>query len=87
MRKRGLQGRVLCAVSSFGWDCSTDDSIDEGAVTLWTVDSLPAVTIGFGRETPEYQFERILWATRLSDGRIVVVDQGSSLSRRVSPST
>jgi len=50
-----------------------------------SVDSTSALTIGFGREEPEYLFERIVAAFRLSDGRIVVVDRGSSEIRYFSP--
>jgi hypothetical protein len=42
------------------------------------VDSAPTTLIGVAEGAPEYMFHRVFGATQLSDGRIVVVNQGSN---------
>ena len=42
-----------------------------------TIDSAPAVTIGAEGGPPEYQLHRVFGARRLSDGQIVLANQGS----------
>ena len=49
------------------------------------VDSVPSVRIGVAFGPEEYQFYRVFGATQLSDGRIVVVNQGSQEIRYYSP--
>lgn len=51
----------------------------------WSLDSTPAVRIGAVDGPPAYQFSRIAYAARLSEGKIVVVDGGSSELRWFGP--
>ena len=41
------------------------------------VDSLPSLSIGVAEGAPEYELHRVFGATQLSDGRIVLVNQGT----------
>jgi hypothetical protein len=51
----------------------------------WSLDSVPVVRIGAVDGPPEYQLTRVVFAGRLSDGRFVVVDNGSSELRWFGP--
>lgn len=51
----------------------------------WSMDPVPVVRIGAVDGPPEYQLSRVAFAGRLSDGRFVVVDGGSSELRWFSP--
>jgi hypothetical protein len=51
----------------------------------WSLESEPVVRIGAVDGPPEYQLSRVAYAARLSDGRIVVVDGGSSELRWFGP--
>jgi hypothetical protein len=42
------------------------------------VDSSPSVRIGVAEGAPEYELHRVFGATRLSDGRLVLVNQGTN---------
>ncbi len=46
--------------------------------TRWRVSDSPAVSIGAAEGAPEYQLTRVQGPLRLSDGRIVVLDGGTS---------
>ena len=48
-------------------------------------DSVPSLTIGVAEGPEEYQFHRMFGATQLSDGRIVIVNQGSEEIRYYAP--
>ncbi len=48
----------------------------------WTVDEEPVVEIGAVDGPPEYQFANVVAAARMSDGGIVVADQGAAELRR-----
>lgn len=52
-------------------------SASDGGV-LWALTETPLLTIGALEAAPEYQFNRVRGVARLSDGRIVVADAGSS---------
>lgn len=80
---------VFLALSACG-DPSTSDDItferDGAGVSIvessppfagWTLDPAPALRIGTGPEQ-EYQLSNVVYAGRLSDGGVVVVDGGSS---------
>ncbi len=58
-------------------------SPDGGA--LWTLTGEPVLLIGALEAAPEYQFNRVRAVVRLSDGRIVVADAGSSELRWYDP--
>lgn len=58
-------------------------SPDGGA--LWTLSDEPVLLIGALEAAPEYQFNRVRGVVRLSDGRIVVADAGSSELRWYDP--
>ncbi|HEU4801483.1 MAG TPA: hypothetical protein VFS94_12730 [Gemmatimonadales bacterium] len=49
------------------------------------VDSVPSVRIGVAEGPEEYMFYRLFGATQLSDGRIVIVNQGSQEIRYYAP--
>jgi hypothetical protein len=51
----------------------------------WSLDSTPFVRIGAVDGPPEYELTRVVFAGRLSDGRVVVVDDGSSELRWFGP--
>ena len=51
----------------------------------WSLSSAPDVRIGAVDGPPEYQLTRVAFAGRLSDGRIVMVDDGSSELRWFGP--
>ena len=57
------------------------DNDVERATAACTIDSAPAVRIGTAEGDETYQFFRVFGARRLSDGRIVVVNQGSQQLR------
>ncbi len=51
---------------------------EAGESRLWTVDDEPMLDIGVVEGAPEYEFQYISGAVRLSDGRIVVANSGSA---------
>jgi hypothetical protein len=51
----------------------------------WQIDTVPSVTIGLDDGDPPYLFEHVVGAVRLSDGRIAVLDEGSSELRFYTP--
>lgn len=76
--------------------CDGAEVIADGAADLpntassppyaeWALDSMAGVRIGAVVGAPEYQFSRISYAARLSDGRLVVYDGASSELRWFGP--
>jgi hypothetical protein len=68
---------LVFAVASLACDEARPDRLpfdDEG----WTVSARPTVTIGGSDEREGYLLQQVVGATRLSDGRIVIADVGSS---------
>jgi len=61
------------------------DAAPDGG-TLFTLTDRPVLVIGALEAAPEYQFNRVRGIVRLSDGRIVVADGGSSELRWYDPS-
>ncbi len=57
------------------------DGAFDGGGTMWTVGTSPQVTIGEESGEDPYLFDRIMGIERLSDGRWVVADMGSSQIR------
>lgn len=57
------------------------DNDVERATAACSIDSTPAVRIGTSEGDEDYQLHRVFGARRLSDGRIVVVNQGSQQLR------
>jgi hypothetical protein len=53
----------------------------EAGVAEWRISDRPNVVIGVAAGQSEYQFDRIMGVQRLSDGRWVVADMGSSQLR------
>jgi hypothetical protein len=57
-----------------------------GPYPLWHLGSIPEVRVGTIEGDSAYQFHRVQFAGRLTDGRVVVADAGSSQVRWYSPS-
>jgi hypothetical protein len=53
------------------------NSISEGAISEWSIESEPIVRVGGDREEPGQQLYLVTGAIRLSDGRLVVANAGS----------
>lgn len=77
MRIARIVQLVACGVAVLGCD---DEATSSGPST-WTVATSPTVTIGALEGDPSYLFERIVGASFLSDGSIVVADAGLSVLR------
>lgn len=81
---------LLAGCSAAGGDASNPVAVrDSAGIAVVTndltrltaecaVDSVPTTLIGVAEGAPEYMLHRVFGATQLSDGRIVVVNQGSN---------
>ena len=57
-----------------GCNSQNDASTDRVALATWSISDSPSVPIGGVDPGPEYVIHRLVGATRLSDGRLVVAD-------------
>lgn len=73
--------RVVLWLSIVMWQagCGTADVSNEASTSEpWRVDSIPDLEIGGHDNRPEYTLYNVAAVTRLSDGRIVVANSGTS---------
>lgn len=66
---------MLCSACTTG---DVGDAEFSSPYPSWTLSPDPTVRIGGGDQRPEYQLFRVVNATRLSDGRLVAANRGSS---------
>ena len=66
--------------------CGTSDEPAEVPENVaWRIDSLPEFEVGGHDDRPEYTLFNVASATRLSDGRVVVANSGTSQLRYYGP--
>jgi hypothetical protein len=70
---------------SAGWRIVQSSSPSSAKDQIWTVSPQPDLVIGALEGPEEYQFVQITDAARLSDGSVVVVDQGAQVVRLYHP--
>lgn len=69
-----------------GWcACANDGASLRQESPTWTVDSIPTLVLGLDDQRPGHDLYRVMAASRLADGEIVVADAGSSELRFFEP--
>ena len=79
-RKRAFFASILLLFVGVLGSCGDPNSSppgEVGGIETWTVAEEPSVVIGGADEREEYVLHRVVTATRLSDGRIVIANGGS----------
>lgn len=76
-----LPGLFVAALAA----CAEAGDREPAMATIWEVADSPSVTVGVDDEQPGHALVRVVGATRLSDGRLVVAEAGTSELRVFGP--